>query len=214
MRNYLWLGACFAVVLGLFTPCTQAGVITHTVGFDGFQNGDSLDGVDVGGGYYYKRLVGDIQSVRAIGGPNGNVAVDSDTSNAFGATQVLYRLDGRVFSVLSFEIADLSGNSAGGGGTGGVGGSGYRIGFTGRGDIAYSPETANFVKIDVSANPVFKRITSIGTNIVSSAPFDDFALDNIELSYDVVPEPSTLVVWSIAIGVSALKTRRRLVAKR
>jgi hypothetical protein len=207
----------FIALIGLFLNTTlslptSAGVISHTVSFDQFQNGESLNGVDLGGGYYFVRIFGGEQVTRNIGGSNGNVAVDGNLFDGSGATQVIYRFDGGVFSVASFEMADLSGNPAGGGGTGGTSGSGYRIGFTGRSDIAYSPTSSIFTVVDVSSNPVFQDILSLGVNIVSLSGQDDFALDNIVLVRSEVPEPSTLVVFGL--GTLYLTRRSRHKSKR
>ncbi|WP_169976864.1 PEP-CTERM sorting domain-containing protein [Tautonia rosea] len=177
---------------GLFTSLTENGYRLNFVGF------------------------GDRQMVSDLGGGN-NALLDSDPGNASGAEVTITRLDGRSFSLISMDIANL--NNPGGGPFEVETDENSRVQLTsGGGDrIAYRTGSSTFSTIRPSG---FTKIHSLSLNIVSGFELDSdgnlfpltLAVDNIHLR--AVPEPSSLVLASIGglAGLGVWLRRRRRTA--
>ena len=202
--------ALFSLVAVLFIAplSAQATLITRTIDFNSFADGYLFPGatpVDLGSGFQFTAVFGDVLQARDIGGGE-IVLVDHNPRDSSGSSEILSRADGQAFSILSFDIADLTNNSSGGGGTGGLAGSGFRIGFSGNGDTQYSPTSSTFTTIDVSTNAIFQDRAWFGVNIVSLLPDDNFAIDNIVVQY-TVPEPASIAL--MGLGLVGLGFARR-----
>jgi len=153
--------------------------------------------------------LGDPQNIADTGDGN-HALVDGNPFNVFGAASIITILGpaGMLFDLVSLDVADLLGNSLGGGG---VVGGGYRIEvgntvFSPTIAAVYSPTSSVFTTVYPTG---LTGLNSLAINIVSLGGFDNFAVDNIVLRYTKVPEPSTLALLGFGLIGMGLVRRRR-----
>lgn len=137
------------------------------------------------GGYY------NLQSTSSIG--------------AGGADTLLTRADGGTFTLLSVQAAVLGGDS----GTYGIaivnpsnGPAGFFLGQY----LTGTPAPSTFTFYDLSGNASLANTTAINLDPVSENG-NNFAIAEITVSYEAIPEPATAAV--LGLGVAGLLARRR-----
>jgi hypothetical protein len=196
-----------ALVFGLSAVHTPASAAIITIDFNNLVPGPVAGAVPVGGGLLSYDVAG--QAAFDIGGGN-IVMVDVDPTDASGNAGLLSLVGGGTFNVLSIDIADLTDDPAGGGGIGGLNGFGFRIGLD-PGDHAFSPTSSTFTTIDLSGLADFQNIATFAVNIVSFLPEDNFAIDNIVVEVQQVPEPAALVLLGLgALGIIRARHTRSM----
>lgn len=202
-----WMGVAALGLAGV-TPAAHAVLITETINFNNIANG-TFNGVNLavgtGLGFHYgPPPFGALQQAVDIGGGN-IVMVDGNRFDSNGAAATLTRIGGGLFSVLSIDIADLTGNPGGGGGFGGLSGSGFRIGVD-PGGFSFSPNSAAFSTITLN----LLNTGAFYTNIVSGGSSDNFAIDNIVVQYDNgVPEPASLALFGLGLAAFGFARRKK-----
>ncbi len=138
--------------------------------------------------------------------------VDSEPLNFSGAGSTL-RITadtGATFDLISLDVADLTGDPAGGGG---IPGAGSRIEVIGNGQtFVFTPSSSTFT----TETPNLTGLTTLSINIVSAASgADDFAVDDIVLVKGQAPPLPTLGLLgqlglAVALVGGGVAVRRRV----
>lgn len=147
---------------------------------------------------------GDQVNILNVGG--SNVLVDGAPADVFGSQMLITRTAGGTFNLVSFDLANLQNPGYGvfPVGTGG----GFRVELDGApGGVADAYTTGSSTFTTVTPGNL-TGLTSLYINFVSFTEESlDFAMDNIKLSANAVPEPVSLTL--LGIGVIGLGVVRR-----
>ena len=208
-----FIGAAIAMA-----QSASAIVVTETIDFNNFSAGalgNSNRAVGTSGGFIYNGgIQGDSQSAFLFSA--GNIVLrDGGEGNFSGAGGSLSRTGAALFSVLSFDIANLSGTGSGAPvqiAGGGLNGSGFRVGID-PGGFAWTTNSSSFQTIDLTAfGNQFVNLTSFVTNLVSDG--NHYAIDNIVVQYNNgvtadVPEPGSIALLGLALAGLGVTRRKK-----
>jgi len=156
---------------------------------------------------------GNTMTIQNIGGTHQNVAVDGNITDLNGTVFSIFLTGGGLFSLNSFDVANLHGG-VGGGAARGCGG-GPRIELTDNsGDcFAFLTTSGTFSTLSPSG---FQNISDLFVNIVSDVSFADnfdLAVDNFNLTPAAAPasapEPSTVLLVFAGVAASCFARRRK-----
>ena len=133
------------------------------------------------------------------------ITAHGSSIGAGGADTLLTRADGGTFTLLSVQAAVLGGDS----GTYGIaivnpsnGPAGFFLGQY----LTGTPAPSTFTFYDLSGNASLANTTAINLDPVSENG-NNFAIAEITVSYEAIPEPATAAV--LGLGVAGLLARRR-----